>query len=261
LGPTLQVTPNPIVAGAPIVVTANGLPMRGGTLGDDGVALGGRSLQVLAWGAREVRAAVPADVPRGFAPLVVIVDGRPWASALVETLSDTGPPDASVLPGDTSPDPDVTQPDAEARRRFEVDVVADPTPAQGFALTPLEAVPDEVRLEARATPGVSTWGVAFHLVWDPLQLELVDAEVPPDHTRAAAKTAQPGRLIFGAVLGSADAPLVTLRFRAIGRGERRVSLPAAFAEARDERNQRRPELTFAGVTVTTRAAATDGAQP
>ena len=260
-GARLEVEPAPLVAGSPLTVTAFGLPSRGPETQDDGISLGGRSLDITSWGARKIEAVVPADIPRGFAPLVVVVDGRPWASQLVETLSEVAPPDAAVAPRDATAERDVAALDAEAPRRFSVDVVADPSPAQGFFLASRDAGPDEVLLEARGTPSNGAWGVAFHAVWEPLQLEFISAEVPPEHVQAVARAVKPGRLVFGAVIGSSDVPLVTLRFRVVARGERRVSLPTAFAEARDERNQRRPDLTFAGVTVTTRVAVPGGAQP
>jgi hypothetical protein len=249
----VRVDPSPVRPGEPLTVYTEPLGPFDATDGAESVALGGRPQAVTSWANGRIEAQVAVDTPFGWTRLVVTENDGPTAWLDVEVSGDVRSPDLGLSDADAAPGARDLGVDASGDAvvpRFQGEVLPDPASPGGFFVEPADAPPGEVAVRVMNGASTAVWGVAFHVTWDPVQLDFVTASVPSEGSWAA-KAVKPGRLVFGGVLTNRTPEVVTLRFAIVGRGERRLSLPAAYAEARGVDRFALPGVRFTGATVRT----------
>jgi hypothetical protein len=249
----MRVEPTPVRPGERLTVYAEPLGPFDATDGAESLALGGRPQAVSTWANGRIEALVAVDTPSGWTRLVVTENDRPTASLDVEVAGATRRSDFGFSSPDAAPGERDVGVDASGDARvpgFQGEVLPDPASPGGFFIEPADAPPGEVAVRVMNGAGAPVWGVAFHVTWDPVQLSFLTAAVPGDGPWAA-EAIKPGRLVFGSVLTNLAPEVVTLRFTIVGGGERRLSLPAAYAEARGADRLALPGVGFAGATVRT----------
>lgn len=249
----VRVEPTPVRPGEPLTVYTEPLGRFDASDGAESLALGGRPQAVKRWANGRIEAQVAVDTPSGWTRLVVTENDAPTAWLDVEVAGDVPSPDLAFSETDGAPTVRDAGADAAGDALvppFQGEVLPDPASPGGFFVEPADAPPGEVAVRVMNGAGAQVWGVAFHVTWDPVQLEFVTATVPSDGPWAA-KAVKPGRLVFGSVLTNLAPEVVTLRFTVVGRGERRLSLPAAYAEARGADRLALPGVRFTGATVRT----------
>lgn len=251
-GPRIaRLDPDPVAPGAGIRIEGDGFGERGF------VSIGGRALDVVAWGERLILATVRGDQPAGPSVLVVTTAGQPSAStpirvagpvrrqddpprrfppardggpSLDEGVRDMGPSDDG---GARDIGPDFDPPDL-GDRVLRAEFVSDPIADGAVFMTADTNVPGELILVVRVP---AAWGVAFHLAYDRNLLRLrsaTPAEQPTAHTAEIA----PGRVAAGQALpGGGGEQFFELRFVLVGRGEGRITFPARYRTRRDARNR------------------------
>lgn len=261
-----RVEPSPAQPGEVLVVHGRGFgddPRLG-----DGAALGGWPLAPESWSSDRLRFRLAAVHPAGEQWLVLRAADRVLPPFGLRVGGDNpwpgpgaGPPpgrdDAGPPPRDTGSDPDGSLPDATLSGAV-VELSPDGDGDRAVELVPLESPRGELRFEVRVRPADEVWGAAFHLAWDPNLLQFVDASPAPQAAGPQALawgTLGPGRFACGGLVRADGAPLVTLRFAAVGTGEGRLEMPARFSSVRGPGNEPLPGWSYNGGTVRIRDAA------
>ena len=247
------VTPNPLTPGEEVTITGEGFSVippnatqgaspapsgLSGQVSSGQVSIGGRPLEVIEWGARQVRARLPLDTPRGEALLVVsarelISEPHPVVVAgdlrgRVGAPPQLDPPTAgaTATPTGGAPTPLPTgsyTPDAPA------DIGLSPTlTAPAGAGGPLE-LHLTVTLGERAINN-ELWGVATHLTFEGARLRYLGAvEAQGRLLQATEPQALPGRVaLYRADIERGAEAVLTLRFEVIGGEEALLSAPLRF---------------------------------
>lgn len=245
-----SVSPEPLSPGDRVVIRG----VFGPSERRSAVSIGGVPCPILTWAERRITvhaAALPAGqqllvVTDGSgtraAPYAVFVTGATAQSDAARRFPEGA--DAAVLRVQDAGAP----PDTGPQIPLDVSLTADPAGGQHVRLVEQPSEPGLLTISVELPAGAEPpWGVAFHLRWDPGLLRFEGAE-GIDSQLVAFGALGPGRLAFGRVLDG-EWTAVQITFRAIGRGEGRLSFPIHHRDLRDLNNRSLPDQRWAGAAI------------